>query len=105
MAMPPALREAVRFSEPRRIGFNLVLLLAALLAAWLGGHPGYIARHWPGLISLAALGNLGCCVAYPIDVLTQHTAAASRWRRRGRSALWLLGIGHQSTAVLDVGKV
>ncbi|NVN86624.1 MAG: hypothetical protein HXX15_11110 [Rhodopseudomonas sp.] len=30
-------------------------------------------------------------MVYPIDVLTQQTAAASRWRRRGRSALWLLG--------------
>lgn len=33
MAVPPALREAVRSWEPRRIGFNLVLLLAALPAA------------------------------------------------------------------------
>jgi len=89
--VPAALREAVRYWEPRRAGFNLVLLLAALLAAWLGGDPAYLGRHWTGLGSLAALGNLGYCAAYPIDVLAQRTAAASRWRRCGRAALWLAG--------------
>jgi hypothetical protein len=83
---------ALRFWEPMRLVFNAVLVVAFF---WLGGGvllsaDGVVTIA--GIIVLAALTNLLYCLAYPIDLVLQHSAFAETWRRRGRYALFLAGL-------------
>jgi len=99
-AQPPALARlpdsftaAIRFWEPRRLVYNL--LLAALVLAWLVG-------TWPhfrpvmtltGALQLAVfalLANLCYCMAYVAELFLQLFASGTGWLR-WRSALWVLG--------------
>ena len=95
---PPPLREvltdAIRYWEPRRIGYNLVLALIVL---------GWVAFTWPhfrgalawssilALFVLAVLANVCYCAAYLVDVPVQYSAFRDSWRRR-RWLLWLIGV-------------
>ncbi len=88
-----ALRDALRFWEPRRIAYNLVLFLTA--AAW-------VILTWPHfrgalslepagiLLVLAVIANICYCAAYVVDIPVQF----SPWRnglQRWRWTLWLAG--------------
>ncbi len=87
------LADAVRFWEPRRLVYNLVL--AAVVVVW-------VVTTWPHfrpaltlsslllLAILALLANLCYCAAYLVDLPFQHSSLSPVWRRR-RWALWLLG--------------
>jgi hypothetical protein len=96
-APSPNLREifadAIRYWEPRRIAYNLIL--AAVTVAW-------IALSWPHfresltlqslllVIVLAMMANLCYCAAYIADVFVQYSALQSAWNRR-RWVLWWTG--------------
>ena len=87
------LDDALRYWEPRRIGYNL--LLAAVVLAWLS----LTWPHFRGAITLqlllvltvlAVLANVCYCAAYLVDIPLQYSSFRSRWRR-WRWALWLGG--------------
>jgi len=94
---PPPLREiladAVRYWEPRRLGYNA--LLAAIFLGW-------VVFTWPhfrgaftlnnvaALAVLALLANLCYCAAYLLDIPLQYSPLRAFWRER-RRLLWLLG--------------
>ncbi|HXJ16993.1 MAG TPA: hypothetical protein VNM68_07320 [Candidatus Polarisedimenticolia bacterium] len=89
-----SLQDAIRYWEPRRITYNLVL--TAVVAAW-------VVATWPHfrgvmtlhslllLIVLAILANVCYCAAYLADIPLQRTLVRAVWQRR-RSGLWLTGI-------------
>lgn len=96
-APPPfsdVLSDALRYWEPRRIGYNLALTLIVL---------GWVAFTWPhfrgaftwssllALFVLAVLANVCYCAAYLVDVAVQYSAFRDTWRRR-RWLLWLIGV-------------
>jgi hypothetical protein len=86
------LAEAIRFWEPRRLLYNLVL--ATVVGIWL-------TTTWPHfrpmmkfnslllLAILALLANICYCAAYLVDIPLQGSSPSAL--RRGRWALWVLG--------------
>lgn len=100
---PPPFREAftdaMRYWEPRRIGYNVVLALIVL---------GWVACTWPhfrgaftwgsplALLVLATLANVCYCAAYFVDIPVQYSAFRDTWRRR-RWILWLIGVMFAAT--------
>jgi hypothetical protein len=87
------LADAIRYWEPRRIVYNLVL--TAVVLAW-------VALSWPHfrpaltlpslllLAILALLANACYCAAYLVDISIQLLSLSTVWKRR-RWGLWLLG--------------
>jgi hypothetical protein len=87
------LADAIRFWEPRRIVYNLVLTAVTvvwLVATW----PHFrVALTLPLLLLLAILAllaNVCYCAAYLVDILLQRSSLSTVWRRR-RWGLWLMG--------------
>jgi hypothetical protein len=88
------LRDAIRYWEPRRIIYNLVLV--AVVVAWL-------FFTWPRFQNAVALGsllflsvfailaNLCYCAAYVVDIPMQYSLFKDLWRRR-RWSLWTAGM-------------
>ncbi|HVB85753.1 MAG TPA: hypothetical protein VNK23_03695 [Candidatus Dormibacteraeota bacterium] len=86
--------DAIRYWEPRRIGYNVVL--AAVVIAW-------IAFSWPhfrpaikfeSIVLLAVLAmwaNICYCAAYLIDFPMQFSFFRSGWQR-WRWGLWTFGM-------------
>ena len=86
--------DALRYWEPRRIGYNGVLALVVL---------GWVVFTWPHfrsaftwnsvlvLFVLAVLANVCYCAAYLVDVPVQYSLYRTSWRRR-RWMLWLIGV-------------
>ncbi len=86
-------KEAVRFWEPRRVIYNLIL--TAVVVAW-------VVATWPhfrailtlqSLLLLSILGliaNICYCAAYVVDIPMQASALSNAWRR-GRWGLWAVG--------------
>ncbi len=86
--------DAIRYWEPRRIGYNFVL--AAIVLGWivLTWRHFRSAFNWPSVLAifvLAILANVCYCAAYVVDVPVQYSAFRDLWRR-GRWALWLIGV-------------
>ena len=86
--------DAIRYWEPRRVGYNLVL--AAIVLGWVAlTWPHFRgAFTWPSLLAvlvLAVLANVCYCAAYFVDIPLQYSAFQNTWRRR-RWALWLIGV-------------
>lgn len=92
--------DAIRYWEPRRIAYNVVLALVVLAVFGL---------NWPqskselsgdlvqGLFILAVLANVAYCAAYVVDVPVQMSAFAASWKRYR----WVLfGIGVLFAAIL-----
>lgn len=87
------LTDAIRYWEPRRIAYNL--LLVAVVMAWL-------FFTWPHFRTAVALGsllflsvfavlaNICYCAAYLADITMQYSLFQAAWRRR-RWGLWLVG--------------
>jgi hypothetical protein len=85
--------EAIRYWEPRRIIYNLILV--AVVIAWIGS-------TWPHfrdaltlqslllVFILAMLANLCYCAAYLADIPIRYSAFHGAWRR-WRWFLWLGG--------------
>jgi hypothetical protein len=88
------LTEAIRYWEPRRIAYNLVL--AAIVIAW-------VAISWPhfrpimkfeSIVLMAVLAmwaNICYCAAYIVDVLMQYSFFRRGWLR-WRWGLWTFGM-------------
>jgi len=84
---------SVRYWEPRRVAYNLVLATVAV---------GWIVSTWPHfraaltlsslgkLLVLAALANVVYSAAYLVDIPMQQSSVALIWRR-WRFGLWLAG--------------
>ncbi|SRR5216683_6038333 len=88
------LADAVRFWEPRRLVYNLVL--AAVVAAWLVGtwphfRPALTLSSLTIMSVLALLANVCYCAAYFMDIPMQYSSVGAVWRRR-RWGLWLVGM-------------
>jgi hypothetical protein len=72
-----AASNAVRFWEPARIAYNLVLLaiVAGYFVAGLPGSQGKLSFDLlSSLFLLAVLANVAYCAAYVIDIFAQFTS-------------------------------
>jgi hypothetical protein len=91
--MRARLLTALRYWEPRRIGYNAVLSAVAItwiIATWPHFRPAFTLNSLPPLIVLALLANACYCAAYFVDLPLQMSVFAARWQR-SRWGLWLLG--------------
>ena len=88
-----AVSEALRYWEPRRVLYNLVLALVVLSQAYFGWPEAREILKVEGflvLFILAVLANLCYCAAYIPDVFVQRSTFRPLWLR-WRWALFLLG--------------
>ncbi len=89
-----SLPDPVRYWEPRRYLYNVVLAIVIV---------GWVVLTWPHfnqaltlqavvfLIFLFTMANVCYSAVYLVDIHLQHTPIAAFWRR-WRWALWLLGM-------------
>jgi hypothetical protein len=92
--------QAIRFWEPRRIIYNLVLA-GIVLAYFIAGYPGSKSvlsiDFVLGLFLLAVAANVAYCAAYLADIFVQASGYRDAWQR----ARWaLFGIGTAFAAVI-----
>jgi hypothetical protein len=85
---------SVRFWEPRRAIYNLILTLVVIL--WVGSTwPHFKAALVPQslllLVILAIMANACYCAAYAADLLIQFLASRTAWRHL-RWGLWATGM-------------
>ncbi|HET9803274.1 MAG TPA: hypothetical protein VFP96_08560 [Candidatus Acidoferrum sp.] len=92
-----AVSNAIKFWEPRRILYNV------LLAAIVIGHFFYFSKTLAnmksimsfdgvlGLFLLAVLANVAYCAAYPVDLFAQWSSYREVWLRY-RWLLFILGL-------------
>lgn len=96
MNRPPfrsVLDDAIRYWEPRRVLYNLVLtavVIAWLALTWPHFRPALTLESLLILLTLAGLANLCYCAAYLVDIPMQCSSSQLTWRRR-RAGLFLLG--------------
>ena len=92
--------EAMRYWEPRRIAYNLLLAAVVLFyffAAWPGSKTQVHMDTALNLFLLAVLANVAYCAAYLVDIVVQASAFREHWR----SFRWLLfALGLSFAAVL-----
>jgi hypothetical protein len=85
--------DAIRYWEPRRLLYNLVLVLisvAWVVFSWPHFRESLTWQHCWMLLVLAVLANACYCSAYAVDILVRCTSARGdpgRWRW----ALWTAG--------------
>jgi len=87
------LRDAVRFWEPRRLLYNLLLLAVVLLwlmNTWPHFRPAITLQSLGIMIVLALLANLCYCAAYLAEILIQDATSSVAWNRQ-RWAVWVVG--------------
>lgn len=92
-----AVSNALKFWEPRRIIYNLVLVAIVI------GHFFYFSKTLAnmksimsfdgvlGLFLLAVLANVAYCAAYPVDLFAQWSSYREVWLRY-RWLLFILGL-------------
>jgi len=92
--------EALRYWEPRRLIYNLVLasvVTAHVVARWPASRVLLERDHVLALFLLAVLANIPYCAAYAVDLFVQSSELRAPWRRRR----WLVfAIGTAFAAVL-----
>ena len=88
---PENVTSALRFWEPARVVYNVLLFGVVIL--WLGLNVILSPRAGPilDLIVLAAVANALYCAAYPVDLFVQSSDWRDGWRRLGRPLLFFLG--------------
>jgi len=87
------LTDAVRFWEPRRVIYNLVLAVVVviwLVASWPHFRPMFTLHSLLLLTILALLANVCYCAAYLVDIPMQSLSVGDA-RRRYRWLLWVVG--------------
>jgi hypothetical protein len=87
------LADALRYWEPRRLTYNLVLFAVALfwlVKTWPHFRPALALSPLLRLSVLALLANVCYSVAYLVDIPFQCSAASTVWKNR-RWGLWLAG--------------
>lgn len=85
--------DAIRYWEPRRIVYNLILtavVIAWFVLTWPHFRVALTLQSFGKLLILAALANLCYCAAYPADIAIQCSSVSVTWRGR-RWGLWLVG--------------
>ena len=85
--------DAIRFWEPRRVVYNLVLA-AIVVAYFVAGYPsskGVLSVDFAlGLFLLAIAANIAYCAAYLADVFVQASGFREIWQRL-RWVLFVIG--------------
>ena len=79
-----AISSSIRYWEPRRLIYNVVLLLvvlASFLASWPASKASLNAELGLSLFVLAVLANVAYCAAYVVDVIAQISAFRGTWLR------------------------
>jgi len=94
------LTDAIKFWEPRRVIFNLVLA-AIVIIYFVAGYPGSKALlsidFVLGLFILAVVANVAYCAAYLVDIFVQASGFRILWQRYR----WLLfAIGTTFAAII-----
>ncbi|MGB9465694.1 MAG: hypothetical protein WBR10_11325 [Candidatus Acidiferrum sp.] len=88
-----SLREAVRFWEPRRIVYNLVLGAVVVIwvaATWPHFRPAITLASLLFLVVFALLANACYCAAYLVEIPMQLSSLSTVLRRL-RWGVWLTG--------------
>jgi hypothetical protein len=86
--------DALRFWEPRRVIYNLILFLVSVawvVFSWPHFRPAFRWSTLPPLLFLAFVANVCYCAAYVIDLPLQGSSLATEWKHR-RWVLWLAGL-------------
>lgn len=92
-AIPPAMRDGIRYWELWRLPYNAVLMMLVLgwiVGTWPHFRPAFTLMGGIRLVILAVLANLCYCAAYVVDFPLALSPIAPFWRRR-RWVLWLAG--------------
>lgn len=87
------LEDAIRFWEPRRLIYNLILAAVTvvwLVATWPHFRPALTLSSLLLFAILALLANVCYCAAYLVDLPMQLSSPNSVWRNR-RWGLWVIG--------------
>jgi hypothetical protein len=87
------LTDAIRFWEPRRLIYNLVLAVVVviwLVASWPHFRPVFTLHSLLLLSILALLANTFYCAAYLVDIPMRSLSVGDA-RRRYRWLLWVVG--------------
>jgi hypothetical protein len=85
---------AIRYWEPRRLIYNLLLTLVAIewmIATWPHFRPAMTFSSLLIIATLALLANACYCAAYLVDIPMQRSSLAAIWSQR-RWLLWSFGI-------------
>ena len=88
-----SLADAIRFWEPRRLAYNLVLtavVVTWVTTTWPHFRPAMTSSSLLLLFVLALLANACYCAAYFVDIPLQRSSLSPVWKRR-RWGLWLMG--------------
>jgi hypothetical protein len=88
-----SLADAIRFWEPRRVVYNLVLstvVVVWLMATWPHFRVALTVSSLLLLSILALLANACYCAAYFVDISMQRSSLSNMWKHR-RWGLWLAG--------------
>jgi hypothetical protein len=86
-------RDAVRFWEPLRIAYNLILItvvIAWLVATWPHFRPALTLRSAAAMLVLALCANICYCAAYLVE-LAAHSFPPLAATPRGRWVVWMAG--------------
>jgi len=85
--------DALRYWEPRRLLYNLALLVVVLvhfITAWPGSRTLVTRDSLLGLFFLAVLANVAYCAAYAVDLFVQFSGQRTAWTR-WRWAVFAIG--------------
>ena len=88
-----SLADAIRFWEPRRVVYNVVLttvVVVWLIATWPHFRVAFTLSSLLLLSILALLANACYCAAYFVDIPMQRSSLSNVWKHR-RWGLWLAG--------------
>jgi len=92
--------EAIRYWEPRRIFYNLLLVVVAVTTFWLelpSSRAAVTIDSILWLFLLAVVANVAYCTAYIVDLFVQASAFRPQWHQ----FRWLLyALGSAFAAVL-----
>ncbi len=87
------LTDAIRFWEPRRLIYNLVLAVVVVIwivASWPHFRPMFTLHSLLLLCILALLANACYCAAYFVDIAMQSLSVGAALKRQ-RWGLWVIG--------------
>jgi hypothetical protein len=86
--------DAIRYWEPRRILYNLILsaIVLGYFVVGLPGSRGIISLNFVlGLFLLAVLANIAYCAAYVADIFAQASGFRELWQKY-RWILFVIGV-------------
>ena len=92
-SLPSILADGLKYWEPRRLIYNVVLLaivVGHVVAGWSATRSVFVSEKLLQLFILAILANVAYCAAYVADVFIQLSSVRGPWLRR-RWALLLIG--------------